>query len=157
LSRKFKGFRILQLVYQSIAQGARGSPCKDPRESGVFVCDLMQGFAVDSRDYGFWTSQKCGTNLNPASSKSERGSDTATICNATGSDNRDTYGIDDLREERNGANQACAIARGKGSTMPACLKTLGDDAIGAFRLQLSGFRNGRRRAQHNGPRLLHAL
>ena len=106
----------------------------------------MQGFAVDSRDYGFWTSQKCGTNLNPASSKSERGSDTATICNATGSDNRDTYGVYYLRKERHGANQACAIARGKGPTMPACLKTLGDDGVHTCRLQLSGFRNGRRRA-----------
>jgi hypothetical protein len=105
----------------------------------------MQGVSVDCRHIRFRTSKKCGTDLYTARPQGERGSDTPTVRDAAGSDYGYTNGVHHLRDESHRADQPCAIALSKGSTMSARLEALSDDGVCTSRFQLSRLVNGRRR------------
>jgi hypothetical protein len=87
--------------------------------------------AVQRRNRSFRTTQKSRADLHPARAQGESRRDPPTVCNTTCGDYRDAHGIDDLRNQRHGANHTGARKTAKAPPMSTGFKSLRDDDVRA--------------------------
>src|SRR5271168_2413464 len=128
---------------EAIYQGTRGFSGEHVGEYGCVSARMPQGITVPGRCRGFRAQEKGGADLCSGRPERKRGGNSAPIGDPASGYDRHADGIDDLRNERQGAglrgHRPVAVGSEEGPPMPACFISLRNDGIDATSFQPERF------------------
>ena len=92
--------------------------------------------------------------LHAGRAQRQGGGDAARVADAAGGDHRHPHRVDDLRDQREGADLRRDVVGQEHAAMPAGLGALRDDRVGAVRFEPARLRHRRGRAETSQPAAL---